>query len=81
MKLAKMIPAPAGSKRKVDFCQGGPCQLRGSAEVGFVLSEFSNLDITHWECLGNCQNGPNAYVDGELYERLTPEKLRTIVRG
>lgn len=81
MKPAKKIPAPVGSKRKVDFCQGGSCQLRGSDEAGHVLSEFLNLDITQWECLGNCQNGPNAYVDGKLYERLTPEKLRNILRG
>ncbi len=30
-------------------------------------------------CLGNCAAGPSAMIDGRLYGRVTPDRLREIL--
>lgn len=65
---------------RVNFCTGYTCSILGGEDIRRMLNEFSDLEIQEWSCLGNCRNGPNAAVDGKLHERLTPEKLRDILK-
>lgn len=64
---------------KLDVCTGYTCAVLGGNALRPILEEFPDLEIKEWECLGNCQNGPNIAIEGELHAQLTPVKLRGIL--
>ena len=63
-----------------DVCTGYTCAVLGGGVLRSILDEFPDLEIKEWDCLGNCQNGPNIAIKGELHAHVTPAKLRSILQ-
>lgn len=80
----------AGGKYHFQVCQGIGCQVDGSerirTELGRLL-EISPGEITadgwfslEWvPCLGVCQEAPVLSVNGEMYAKMTPVKVKQMV--
>ncbi|MCU0415899.1 MAG: NAD(P)H-dependent oxidoreductase subunit E [Cytophagaceae bacterium] len=74
----------------IEFCQTGPCCLRGVEELieytetklGIKVNETTQdgrFTIKAVECLGSCGSAPMAQIGTYYYENLTKEKIDTIV--
>jgi len=70
----------------VEVCAGTACHVMGANSLISVLQSLSTLHkdtlvirLTH--CLGNCGQGPNVRVEGKLYSRVDPDKLREIINN
>ncbi len=81
---------PVG-RHRISVCTNVSCMLRGSDEVMDTLrQELSvgenevtadgKLSYVHFECLGACDHAPMAMVDDTYRYRLTPDKVKTILR-
>lgn len=80
----------AGGRYHFQICQGIGCQVDGSerirSELGRLL-EIEPGEITgdgwfslEWvPCLGVCQEAPVLSVNGELYAKMTPVRLKELV--
>jgi NADH-quinone oxidoreductase subunit E len=83
------IDRPA--EHEIQVCQGTACHVRGAEAI---LEEFSRqldkyygkqnwsgkVSLKKVNCLGCCAIGPVAMVDGLLESRVTPAKVKAIVR-
>ncbi len=80
----------AGGKHHFQVCQGIGCQVDGSERIRMELGKMLGIEpgeITsdgwfslEWvPCLGVCQEAPVLSVNGELYAKMTPVKLRELV--
>lgn len=80
---------PAG-KTVVKICLAEACQAVGCDELkehatqtlSVGLGETSSggaVSLQHVYCLGNCALGPAVMINGNLYGRVTPEKLDALV--
>lgn len=72
----------------VTLCRAEACQAVGaeqlyaharSAALGHELGKSVEVDEVF--CLGNCALGPSGTVDGRLYGRLDPDRLRELTAG
>ncbi|HUU02535.1 MAG TPA: NADH-quinone oxidoreductase subunit NuoE [Myxococcota bacterium] len=75
----------------VRVCQGTACHVMGAdfiaqtveEELGVIPDETTSDELfTYMEvaCLGCCSLGPVVMIDDRVYGRLTPQKLRTVLR-
>ncbi len=82
---------PVGLHR-IRVCTNLSCQLRGAEEIMEVLEKELGVgedEVTpdgrcsyvHFECLGSCDTAPMMMVDDEYHENLTPNRVRTILKG
>jgi NADH-quinone oxidoreductase E subunit len=82
---------PVG-RHRIRVCTNLSCQLRGSEEIMEVLHQELGVgeeEITpdgrcsyvHFECLGSCDTAPMMMVDETYHENLTPQRVRTILKG
>jgi NADH-quinone oxidoreductase subunit E len=82
---------PVG-RHKICVCTNISCLLRGSEEVvahlrerlGIGLGETTadgRVTLKEVECLGACADAPVAQVGHAYHERLTPEKIDTLLEG
>lgn len=82
---------PVG-RHRIRVCTNLSCQLRGSEEIMEVLHQELGVgeeEVTpdgrcsyvHFECLGSCDTAPMMMVDETYHENLTPQHVRTILRG
>jgi formate dehydrogenase subunit gamma len=65
----------------IKLCRAEACKARG-VEALVVEAEAiagSRVKIETIYCLGLCSIGPAAMIGGEVYARLTPEKLAVLV--
>jgi formate dehydrogenase subunit gamma len=65
----------------IKLCRAEACKARG-VEALVVEAEAiagSRVKIETIYCLGLCSVGPAAMIGGEVYARLTPEKLAVLV--
>ncbi len=80
---------PVG-KCLIEFCQTGPCLLRGVEELidyteqklGISLNDNTTdgkFTIKAVECLGSCGSAPMAQIGKFYYENLTKEKIDKII--
>ena len=80
----------AAGKYHFQVCQGIGCQVDGSERIRMELGRLLEIgpgEITgdgwfslEWvPCLGVCQEAPVLSVNGELYARMTPAKVREMV--
>jgi len=83
------IDRPA--EHEIQVCQGTACHVRGAEAI---LEEFSRelqkkFGVEEWpnkvslkkvNCLGCCAIGPVAMVDGEVVSKITPARVKEIVR-
>lgn len=69
----------------IKLCRAEACQAVGSEALATHAMKTLKgapegvVDIEAIYCLGNCALGPAAMVDGELYAKLTPEKLDALI--
>ncbi|NLW12598.1 MAG: (2Fe-2S) ferredoxin domain-containing protein [Clostridiaceae bacterium] len=67
---------------KVTVCIGSSCHLKGSRQVVEQLKELiaskqlqDQVDLSGTFCMGNCEHGVSASLDGENHS-LTPDNTR-----
>ncbi|MGC9529577.1 MAG: NADH-quinone oxidoreductase subunit NuoE [Candidatus Bipolaricaulaceae bacterium] len=81
---------PAG-EHTLQLCLGTACYVRGAErvlktiqdELGIGLggtSEDGKFSLTGVRCLGACGLAPVMMVDGEVYGKLDPKRVRSIIR-
>ena len=82
---------PVG-RHRIRVCTNLSCQLRGSEEIMEAVHQELGVgeeEVTpdgrcsyvHFECLGSCDTAPMMMVDETYHENLTPQHVRTILRG
>ena len=82
--------APAG-RCVVKLCRAEACQAVGAdavaadveARLGVASGETSAdgaVTVETVYCLGDCALGPSAMIDGQLYGRVTPDRVADLVR-
>ena len=82
---------PVG-RHRIRVCTNISCMLRGSDEIMETLHKELGVDenevtadgrcsFVHFECLGSCDTAPMMMVDDDYHENLTPEQVRSIVKG
>ena len=82
---------PVG-RHVISVCRTLCCQLVGQEAISDYLRERLGLavgadgtdekgifSLHHVECLGACGDGPVAIIDGEYHEKLTVERLATLL--
>ena len=80
----------AGGKYHFQVCQGIGCEVDGSERIRKELSRMLEIgpgEITgdgwfslEWvPCLGVCQEAPVLSVNGELFAKMTPAKVKEVV--
>ncbi len=80
----------APAKHFIKICRAEACQAVGSEALAAHAEQKWNVstgcksadDLIGLEavyCLGNCALGPSAMIDGELFGRVTPERLDALV--
>jgi NADH-quinone oxidoreductase subunit E len=81
---------PVG-RHRIRVCTNLSCQLRGSDEIMETLAADLGVgegtvtpdgkcSYVHFECLGSCDTAPMMMVDDAYHEKLTPGRVREIVR-
>jgi NADH-quinone oxidoreductase subunit E len=82
---------PVG-RHRIRVCTNLSCQLRGAEEIMEAIHQELGVgeeEVTpdgrcsyvHFECLGSCDTAPMMMVDETYHENLTPQHVRTILRG
>jgi len=78
------------AKHCVKLCRAEACQAVGSEALAAHAEKKWNtvtggksadgqVGLEAVYCLGNCALGPAAMIDGELYGRVTPERLEALI--
>jgi NADH:ubiquinone oxidoreductase subunit E len=83
-------PKPRG-KYVIRMCASAPCHVEGAAKVyrefarvlGIAPGQTTydgkfSLELT--ECLGICHAAPAALINDKVYEHITPDQVKDIVR-
>ena len=65
---------------KVEICMGSSCYSRGNSKslelIEALISERNlenRINLSGKLCLGNCSDGPNIIINGNLHQRIAPE--------
>lgn len=78
------------ARHTIKLCRAEACQAVGSEALAAHAEETWNtptggaspdnqIGLEAVYCLGNCALGPAAMINGELYGRVTPERLEALV--
>ncbi len=78
-------------RHKIDVCLGTACHVRGGSKImdklerdlGISVGETTKdkrFTLESVRCVGCCSLGPVAVVDGEVFGRLTQDKLPSILK-
>ncbi len=76
---------------EVKVCEGTACHVRGSkrikSEVIEILginpgesTEDNKFSLTSVACFGSCALSPVILIDGKVYGRVTPKKVRQLLK-
>ncbi len=76
----------------IKICQGTACHVNGADTVKDVILEELKLGdygttsdkkftVEHVACLGCCSLAPVMMIDGVVYGKLTPDKIRKILKS
>lgn len=82
---------PVG-RHRIRVCTNISCMLRGSDEIMETLHKELGVDenevtadgrcsFVHFECLGSCDTAPMMMVDDDYHENLTPDAVRSVLKG
>jgi len=88
-KTFRLIPK---GRNDVHVCTGPSCYVRGSTRlldsvqdlIGFKSGEIdpdAKLSLETGTCLGCCNLGPEIIVDGKHHARLTPDKVKDVLKN
>ncbi|WP_051688130.1 NADH-quinone oxidoreductase subunit NuoE [Desulfofalx alkaliphila] len=75
----------------IQVCHGTACHLAGAEQLSEAIqneigiksegtSEDGKFTLEHVACLGCCSHGPVITFNGETYAKMTPEKVKKLVR-
>jgi NADH-quinone oxidoreductase subunit E len=78
-------------KHKIDVCLGTACHVRGGNKIidrmkrdlGIPVGETTKdkrFTLESVRCVGCCSLGPVAVIDGEVYGRLTQDKIPALLK-
>ncbi|NWG04964.1 MAG: NADH-quinone oxidoreductase subunit NuoE [Syntrophaceae bacterium] len=78
-------------RHKIDVCMGTACHVRGGTKIldklerdlGISVGETTKdkrFTLESVRCVGCCSLGPVAVVDGEVFGRLTQDKMPSILK-
>ena len=78
-------------RHKIDVCLGTACHVRGGGKIldkmerdlGIIMGETTKdkrftLETVH--CVGCCSLGPVAVIDGEVFGRLSQDKVPALLK-
>ncbi len=82
-------PSPAG-RHRVQICRAEACQAMGSRELEAHAKRALGIDYHQTTadqqitlepvyCLGNCACSPSVRIDDQVYARVTPERLDSLL--
>ncbi|MBQ9235410.1 MAG: (2Fe-2S) ferredoxin domain-containing protein [Alphaproteobacteria bacterium] len=70
----------------IKICLGSSCFARGNAEVLSFLKNYisaenkhAKLELVGCRCGHLCGDGPNVFIDGQKYTKVTPQSLQAIL--
>ena len=74
----------------IRLCKSAPCHVNGAqtvleafeAELGIVSGETTpdgKFTLESWECLGLCDGSPSAAIGDQIFDNLTPDKIKAII--
>ena len=86
-ELFKLEPR---GKHVIRVCQGTACHVKGGKAIVDFLRDYLNLNgkettddgmftLERVACLGACAMAPVVEIDGKVYGKMTPEKVKEIV--
>ncbi len=86
-ELFKLEPR---GKHIIRVCQGTACHVKGGKAIVDFLRDYLKLDgkettddgmftLERVACLGACAMAPVVEIDGKVYGKMTPEKVKEIV--
>lgn len=76
----------------ITVCQGTACHVRGGKRIleevcrdlgikeGETTSDY-RFSIERIACFGSCALAPVVVIDEKVYGRMTPQKVRTLLKG
>jgi NADH-quinone oxidoreductase subunit E len=78
-------------RHKIDVCLGTACHVRGGSKIidrmkrdlGIPVGETTKdkrFTLESVRCVGCCSLGPVAVIDGEVYGRLTQDKIPALLK-
>ena len=78
-------------RHKIDVCLGTACHVRGGNKIidklkrdlGIPVGETTKdkrFTLVSVRCVGCCSLGPVAVIDGEVYGRLTQDKIPALLK-
>lgn len=76
---------------KIQVCEGTACHVKGSQDIldkvcktlGIKPGETTpdyKFSLERVACVGSCALSPLIAIDGEVYGRMTPEKVRQLLK-
>lgn len=75
------------NKIEIAICMGSACFARGNKNIIENVKQFvqeNNLqdrfELKGELCTGECDKGPNAKIDGNIYHRLNEKKILEILK-
>lgn len=78
-------------RHKIDVCLGTACHVRGGGKILEKIERELKISVGETtkdqrftlesvRCLGCCSLGPVAVIDGQVYGRLTQEKIPSLLK-
>ncbi len=77
-------------KKIIKVCSGGPCMMKGGAEVAKQIEKLLKIEaesdaypkykLEHISCRGLCDQGPVVIIDEQVFERVRPETVDELIR-
>ena len=66
---------------KIELCMGSSCFSRGNVQLLEAIEAYIeahpelSVDLSGHLCLGDCSQGPNIRIDGNVYRGMQSEEL------
>ncbi|QGR02516.1 NADH-quinone oxidoreductase subunit NuoE [Ehrlichia ruminantium] len=89
-KFYSMYNLSVTGKYLIQVCRTTPCWLCGSDDILKTCKKFLKIDVggttsdnlftlKEVECLGACVNAPVVQINDDYYEKLDPDKIKSIL--
>jgi NADH-quinone oxidoreductase subunit E/NADP-reducing hydrogenase subunit HndA len=86
-RILKLSPRP---KMEIEVCTNPSCKLEGSDEVILEIEKYYKIKVDREnnrgvslkraDCFGRCLDGPVVKINGNFYEKVTPNRIDDILR-
>ena len=72
---------------KIEICMGSSCYSRGNSRSLELIEAYitekqleAEISLSGKLCLGNCAEGPNIIINGNLHNSISPECVIDLVK-